>query len=104
MTSARLTNSTARDRFRLLRINSRRSGGANAILPRLTAASVQHITQLVTDLLHLVFRSGTRNGVTGQSPLSSLQLGPIQNYLPGLSTPHQSEGFFIIGVSKTMRD
>src|SRR6266446_9402936 len=52
MTSARLTNSTARDRFRLLRINSRRSGGANAILPRLTAASVQHITQLVTDLLH----------------------------------------------------
>jgi len=52
MTSARLTNSTARDRFRLLRINSRRSGGANAILPRLTAASVQPITQLVTDLLH----------------------------------------------------
>jgi hypothetical protein len=52
MTSARLTNSTARDRFRLLRINSRRSGGANTILPKLTPASVQHITQLVTDLLY----------------------------------------------------
>jgi maltose/maltodextrin transport system substrate-binding protein len=42
MTYARLTNSTARARYRLLRINSRGCGGANAILPRLTAASVQH--------------------------------------------------------------
>ena len=42
MTYARLTNSTARERCRLLRINSGGSGGANAILPGLTAASVQH--------------------------------------------------------------
>jgi maltose/maltodextrin transport system substrate-binding protein len=43
MTSARLTTPIARDRYRLLRINSRRSGGANAILPGLTGASVQHL-------------------------------------------------------------
>jgi hypothetical protein len=42
MTSVRLTNSTAKDRFRALRFNSRRSGGANTILPKLTPASVQY--------------------------------------------------------------
>jgi maltose/maltodextrin transport system substrate-binding protein len=43
MTSARLTTPIARDRSRLLRINSRRSGGANAILPGRTGASAQHL-------------------------------------------------------------
>ena len=41
MTSARLTPPIARDRDRLLRIDGRRSGGANAMLPELTGASVQ---------------------------------------------------------------
>src|SRR5271170_6911107 len=42
MTPARLTTPIARGRDRLLRIDARRSGGANAILPGLTGASVQH--------------------------------------------------------------
>jgi maltose/maltodextrin transport system substrate-binding protein len=41
MTSARLTPPIARDRDRLLRIDGRRSGGANAMLPELTGTSVQ---------------------------------------------------------------
>ncbi len=40
MTSARLTNSTASDRFRALRFYSRRSGGASTILPKLTPVSI----------------------------------------------------------------
>jgi len=44
MTSARLTNSAARDRFRALRFNSRRSGGANTILPKVTPARVANAT------------------------------------------------------------
>jgi maltose/maltodextrin transport system substrate-binding protein len=43
MTSARLTIPVARDRYRLLRIDSRRPSGANVILPRLTGASVQRL-------------------------------------------------------------
>jgi maltose/maltodextrin transport system substrate-binding protein len=43
MTSARLTTPPiARDRHPLLRTDSRRSGGASAILPGLTSASAQH--------------------------------------------------------------
>ena len=42
MTSPRLTESTARDCYRLLRTISHRSGGANAIRPGLPAANVQH--------------------------------------------------------------
>jgi hypothetical protein len=47
-----LTNSAARDRFRALRFNSRRSGGANTILPKLMSDSLQENAQLVTDLLN----------------------------------------------------
>jgi maltose/maltodextrin transport system substrate-binding protein len=43
MTSARLTTPIARDRSRLLWIDSRRSVGANAILPTRTGTSVQHL-------------------------------------------------------------
>ena len=43
MTSARLTTPVARDRDRLLRINSRRPSGSNVILPRLIGASVQRL-------------------------------------------------------------
>jgi maltose/maltodextrin transport system substrate-binding protein len=43
MTSARLTTPAARDRSRLLRIGSRRSAGAKAILPGHMGAGVQHL-------------------------------------------------------------
>ncbi len=52
MTSARLTISTASDRLRALRFNSRLSGGAKTTLPKLMPTNIQHNTQLVTDLLH----------------------------------------------------
>ena len=42
MTFPRLTDSTARDCYRLLRTISHRSGGANAIRPGLPAANVKH--------------------------------------------------------------
>src|SRR5580704_2858789 len=41
MTSARLTISTASERLRALRFNSRRSGGANTTLPKLMPPSVR---------------------------------------------------------------
>ena len=52
MTSARLTISTARDRLRALRFNSRLSGGAKTTLPKLMSTYIQHSTKRVTDLLH----------------------------------------------------
>jgi hypothetical protein len=52
MTSARLTISTASDRLRALRFNSRLSGGAKTTLPKPMPTNIQHSTQRVTDLLH----------------------------------------------------
>jgi len=42
MTSARLTISTASDRWRALRFNSRLSGGAKTTLPKLMPTNIQH--------------------------------------------------------------
>jgi hypothetical protein len=50
MTSARLTISTASDRLRALRFNSRLSGGAKTTLPKLMPTNIQHSTQRITDL------------------------------------------------------
>jgi len=44
MTSARLTISTASDRLRALRFNSRLSGGAKTTLPKLMPTSIYKIS------------------------------------------------------------
>jgi hypothetical protein len=52
MTSVRLTNSTARDRFRALRFNSRRSGVPIQFYLNSRLPVYNMIPQQVTDLLH----------------------------------------------------
>src|SRR6202030_2984309 len=64
MTSARLTISTASDRLRALRFNSRLSGGAKTTLPKPMPTNIQHGTQRVTDLLHYhYFQTWQNSGV-----------------------------------------
>jgi len=62
MTSARLTNSAARERFRALRFNSRRSGGANTILLKSRQPGYQK--SLNKSLIYCTRNAGQNDGKT----------------------------------------
>jgi hypothetical protein len=66
MTSARLTISTASDRLRALRFNSRLSGGAKTTLPKLMPTNIQHNTQRTHNAsLTYCTRLSPFNGLSG---------------------------------------
>src|ERR1700730_13043279 len=69
MTSARLTISTASDRWRALRFNSRLSGGAKTTLPKLMPTNIQHTHN---ESLTYCTSLGRRPGIVINSNYSSV--------------------------------
>src|SRR6202022_53564 len=103
MTSVRLTNSTARDRFRALRFNSRRSGVPIQFYLNSRLPVYNIIPQQVTDLLHKYLLNGFDFPYLNEQvrPFGILSVDCDGNYstyspeLLGMSLPKY--GFFSFG-------